>query len=120
MSLSSVLLSGSTDGKQIKVTGTSTAATVTVHTAHATAHDCIYLYVDNDDTTGPVTLTLEMGGTTDPDNLIKKTIPTRGTVGNDGRICVLDGYILTNSQIIKAFASSANKLKLSGKVVRSS
>lgn len=117
-SLSTALLSGSTDGKQIKVTGTGTGATVTVHTAHATAKDAIWLYADNDDTTGDVTLTLEIGAATDPDNVLKKTIPARGTPGNDGRINILDGYILTNSLILKAFASSANKIKLSGFVVR--
>jgi len=116
-SLSTVLLSGSTDGKQIKVTGTGTGSTVIIHTANATAKDAIWLYADNDDTTQR-TLTLEVGAATDPDNTLKITIPARGVAGSDGRINVLDGYILTNSLILKAYADSANKIKLSGFVVR--
>lgn len=111
------LLSGSTDGLQIKVTGTGTGSTVTVHTADATAEDHIYLYADND-STSDVLLTLEWGGTTDPDNLMKITIPARGVLGLDGPKQIVPGLPLTNSKVLKAFAATANVIKLSGFVNR--
>lgn len=114
---SKVKLSGSTDGKQIKVTGTSSGAAVTVHTAHASALDEVWLYADNDSTSA-VLLTLEFGGTTDVDNTIKVTIPGKGTEGADGLVPVIAGLILTNSLLVKAYAATGNVIKLSGYVNR--
>ena len=42
-------LSGSTDGKQIKVSQTATAGT-TIHTAHATSLDEVWLWAVNSST----------------------------------------------------------------------
>lgn len=110
-------LSGSTDGKQIKVTGTSSGAAVTVHTAHASALDEIWLYADND-STSPILLTIQFGGTTDVDNTIKVTIPGRGTEGADGLTPIITGLLLTNSLVVKAFAATGDVIKLSGYVNR--
>lgn len=117
MTTTPIKLSGSTDGAPIKVTGTNSGGAVTIHTAHATNLDYITLFADNDDSSNLVTLTLEIGGTTDPDNLLKVSIPARGADG-DGRRCVLLNQVLTNSKTVKAFASSANKIKISGTVTR--
>jgi hypothetical protein len=104
--------SGSTDGAGVKVTGTSTAATVTFHTAHASAKDEIHLWAYNDDSVAR-TLTLEIGGTTDPDNLVVMTIPAQ-----TGLTYVLPGMNLTNSKTVKAFASAGNVVVLYGYVNR--
>lgn len=116
-SFTKLKLSGSTDGKQIKVTGTGTGSTVTVHTAHASALDEIWLYADNS-STSDILLTIEWGATTDPDNIFEVTIPGLGTAGVDGIVPVIPGLIITNSLVVKAFAGTGNVLKLSGYVNR--
>lgn len=112
---SRVLLSGSTDGKPIKVAATSTPGT-TVHTAisGSVGFDELYLWVNNVDSS-PVNLTLEWGGTTDPDHLICKTVPIPA---NCGPIPVATGFVLNNAAVVKAFASVANKLLMVGYVNR--
>lgn len=112
MALTRIVLSGSTDGNGIKVTGTSTAATVTVHTAHATSMDEVHLWAYNDDTVS-IALTVEVGGTTDPDNTIVVSIPPQA-----GLVYVLPGTTHSNSKVLKAFAGTANKIVLYGWVNR--
>jgi hypothetical protein len=114
-----VLLSGSTNGKQIKVTGTNSGAAVTIHTATSstTVFDIIHLRADNDSTSTKL-LTIQFGGTTDVDNTIKVTIPARGTLTLDGLYPVLDGLPLNNSLVVKAFAETADVIKLTGIVHR--
>lgn len=107
-----VIPSGSTDGNGVKVTGTGTGSTVTFHTAHASAIDEIHLWAYNDDTVAR-TLTLELGGTTDPDNLTVVSIPAQA-----GWVYVLPGHNATNSKTVKAFASTANVIILYGYVNR--
>jgi hypothetical protein len=62
------ILSGSTDGKAVKVAATATAGT-TIHTGSATATtlDEIWLYAMNTSATN-VKLTIEWGGTSSPDD----------------------------------------------------
>ena len=105
-------LSGSTDGKAIKVVQTATAGT-TIHTAHATALDEIWLYSHNSSATA-VKLTLEWGEATAPDGNIEINIGAEGT----GLVLVSPGLLLTNSLIVKAFASAANVITLTGYVNR--
>lgn len=111
MAISRIPLSGSTNGKNIKVVATATAGT-TVHAAHATSHDEVYLYAYNSDTSA-ITLTLELGGTTDPDDLVTYSIPAQ-----DGLLVVLDGHTFTGSVTVAAFAGTANKIVLRGHVNR--
>lgn len=108
-----VKLSGSTDGMGIKITTTATAGD-TIHTADASALDEVYLYASNLDSSDR-TITIEWGGATDPDNLLTKTL---NIPANSGPICVVPGLILTNSKVVKIFASSANKIIISGFVNR--
>jgi hypothetical protein len=107
------LLSGSTDGKGILVAATATPGT-TIHTAHASAKDEVYLWVSNLDASA-VTLTLEYGGVTDPDDLLVKQL---SIPANSPPIPLVAGLTLTNSKVVKAFASSANKLIIAGHVNR--
>ena len=107
------LLSGSTNGKAIKVAATATAGT-TIHTAVAgtTDIDQVYLYAMNTDGTDRK-LTLEWGGTTAPDDLIEVTIPAES-----GLTLVAPGLPLQNGLIVKAFAASANVITIHGYVHR--
>ena len=108
---SKLKLSGSTDGKQIKVVATATAGT-TIHTAHATALDEVWLWAVNSSTTA-VKLTVEWGEATAPDGNIEVTVP-----GESGYLMVVPGLILTNSLVVKAFAGTANVLLVNGYVNR--
>ena len=106
-----VVLSGSTNGKMIKVVQTATAGT-TIHTASATALDEIWLWAVNSSTTA-VKLTVEWGEATAPDGNIEVTVP-----GESGYLMVVPGLILTNSLVVKAFAGTANVLLVNGYVNR--
>lgn len=104
-------LSGSTDGKPIKVVATATAGT-TIHTAvagtTAGTFDEIWLYAYNGHTT-TVTLTIEFGGATVPDQNIVLTLASKS-----GLQLVVPGLILQNGMVVAAFASSANVVTISG------
>ncbi len=102
-----VKLSGSTDGKQVKVAATATAGT-TIHTAHATDLDEIWLWAVNS-SASPVKLTIEWGEATAPDGNVEVTIPAEA-----GYLLVVPGMILTNSLVVKAFAASANVVCING------
>jgi len=106
-----VILSGSTDGRPIKVVATSTAGT-TIHTAHATSIDEVYLYACNTQADA-ILLTVEFGGVTSPDDLIEFSIP-----GHSGLYCVCPGLPITNSLVVRAFAASANLITITGFVNR--
>ncbi len=104
-------LSGSTDGKAIKVVATATAGT-TIHTAvagtTAGTFDEIWLWAYNSHSADLV-LTIEFGGATVPDQNIVMTIPFQ-----DGLIPIIPGLILQNGMVVKAFAASANLVTISG------
>ncbi len=106
-----VKLSGSTDGKMIKVAATATLST-TIHTAHATSLDEVWLYAVNSDTSARK-LTIEFGGATSPDCLIEQTIQPES-----GLVLVVPGLLITNSLVITAFCASANVVMIGGFVNR--
>lgn len=115
MGMSAIKLSGSTDGRGIKVAATGSPGTA-VHTAisgtGADNFDELYLEVFNSHT-ADVVLTLEFGGTTAPDDNIVATIPPK-----KGLIPVVMGRKLQNGVAVKAFADNANKLVLFGDAIR--
>jgi len=104
-------LSGSTDGKAIKVVQTATAGD-TIHTAHATSLDEIWLYAVNSQA-ATVKLTIEWGQADAPDGNIEVQIP-----GESGLVLVIPGLLLTNSLVVKAFAAVANVVLIHGFVNR--
>lgn len=109
-------LSGSTNGRGIKVTGTSTAATVTVHTAINASGDLdlVTLYAVNADADGETrTLTVEWGGTSSPDDLIILPVPCKV-----GPVLVAWQMPIAGGLVIKAFADEADDVILFGSVVR--
>ena len=106
-----IVLSGSTDGKGIKVGTTGTPGT-TLHTAHATNVDEIHIYAVNT-STADEKLTIEWGGTSNPDDHIEFTIPAE-----DGLQLIVEDLVLTNSHVVRAFAEAANVIVAHGFVNR--
>lgn len=108
-------LSGSTDGRGIKVGATSTPGTL-VHTAlssvAANEWDEVFIKAVNT-SASPVKLTLEWGGTTSPDDLVEVTIPAES-----GFTEVIPGHVLQNGAVVRAFADTTNVLVLHGYVNR--
>lgn len=111
MTITKVKLSGSTDGKAVKVAATATLGT-TVHTADATALDEVWLYAVNTSATA-VKLTVEWGTGTAADGNIEQTIQPEA-----GLALVIPGLILTNSLVVTAFAATTNVILLTGFVNR--
>lgn len=113
-SYSKQLLSGSTNGKGIKVAATATAGT-TIHTAVSgtSSIDEIWLYANNTSASA-VKLTLEWGEATAPDGNIEISIPAEGT----GMVLIAPGILLQNSLVVKAFAATANVINIFGYVNR--
>jgi hypothetical protein len=108
-----VLLSGGTNGKNIKVVATATAGTL-IHTAVAgVSHmDKIWLYAINNHTQD-VDLTIEFGGVAVPDDLFKVSLKAY-----QGLTLIIPGLLLQNSLIVRAFASVANVVCINGEVHR--
>jgi hypothetical protein len=108
------LLSGSTNGKAIKVVQTATAGT-TIHTAVSGTSDIdeVWLYAHNS-SSATVKLTLEWGEATVPDGHIEINIGAEGT----GLVLIAPGLLLQNSLVIKAFAGTANVVTITGYVNR--
>jgi hypothetical protein len=113
-SYSKQLLSGSTNGKGIKVAATATAGT-TIHTAVSgtSSIDEIWLYANNTSASA-VKLTLEWGEATAPDGNIEISIPAEGA----GMVLIAPGILLQNGLVVKAFAATANVINIFGYVNR--
>lgn len=111
------LLSGSTNGKGIKVAATASTGT-TIHATGTSSSviDEVWLYAYNGHT-ADVLLTVEFGGTTSPDNTIKVIIPFQA-----GLVLVVPGLTLTGTgsaaNTITAYAATANVITISGYVNR--
>lgn len=111
MAISKELLSGSTDGRVIKVAATATPGTL-IHTADAASKDEIWLWAINSDPTERK-LTIEFGGVAVPDDLIEMPIPPE-----DGPHLIVPGLILTNLLIVRAFGAAADLILVGGFVNR--
>ena len=106
------ILSGSTDGRAIKVAATSTPGT-TIHTGSATSTTLneVWLYAQNTDAAN-IKLTVEWGGTTAPDDLIEITVP-----GESGLFLIVPGLLIKGNAtplVVRAFAASANLITING------
>ncbi len=102
----------------IKVVAVATAGTA-IHTATSSSTpgsggtwDEIWLWAYNSDSVSR-NLTIEFGDATAPDHNIFQTIPSQS-----GEVLVVPGFILQNSATVKAFASAANVVAVSGYVNR--
>ena len=106
------ILSGSTDGKSIKVAATATAGT-TIHTGSATAStlDEVWIYAVNSSASS-VKLTIEWGEATAPDGNIEVTV-----LPEAGLVTVIPGLLLKGNAtplVVKAFAGTANVICING------
>jgi hypothetical protein len=114
---SKVLLSGSTEGKPVKVVQTASTGT-TIHATGTSSSviDEVWLYAYNGHSAA-VVLTVQFGGTATPDNDIKLTIPAAS-----GLTLVVPGLVLTGTSsaanTIYAYAGTANVVTISGYVNR--
>jgi len=113
---SKITLSGSTDGRAIKVAQTATAGT-TIHTGSATAttYDEVWLYAMNTDTTDRK-LTIEWGGVSAPDDLIEFTVKAES-----GLYLIVPGLVLKGNAtplVVRAFAATADVVTILGYVNR--
>ena len=113
MAYTKVLLSGSTQGKAIKVVATATAGT-TIHTAVAgtSSLDEIWLWAVNS-SAATVKLTLEWGEATAPDGNIEVSL-----AAESGLMLIAPGLLLQNELVVKAFAATANVILIHGFVNR--
>lgn len=110
------ILSGSTDGRAIKVAATSSPGT-TIHTASSTTttFDEIWIYAQNTDTTDRK-LTVQWGGTTSPDDDIEYTVKAE-----NGLYLIIPGLILKGNAsplVVRAFAATTNVITITGYVNR--
>jgi hypothetical protein len=114
---SKVLLSGSTQGKAVKVAATSSPGT-TIHETgtRSLVEDEIWLYAYNSASSSSI-LTIQFGGTTSPDNDIKLSIPA-----TSGLTLITPGLILTGTgsaaNTVAAYAGTTNIITISGYVNR--
>jgi hypothetical protein len=107
-----VKLSGSTDGRGIKVAATASPGT-TIHTGSTTAttYDEIWLYAINTSTSA-VALDIQWGGTTSPDDDIELTVQPES-----GLVLVAPGLLLKGNAtalIVRAFAATTNVITIHG------
>lgn len=103
------LLSGSTNGKNVKVVATSSTGT-TIHTAVAgtSSLDEIWLWAVNHDTVARL-LTIQWGETTDPDGKIEVSLASQG-----GLALIIPGLLLQNGLVVYAYAAAANVVMING------
>lgn len=108
-------LSGSSDGRGIKVAATSSPGAL-VHKAlssvAANEWDEIFIQAVNS-SNSDVKLTVEWGGTSDPADLIEVTIPAESGFSE-----VIPGHVLQNGALVRAFAATADVIVLHGYVNR--
>jgi hypothetical protein len=107
-----VKLSESTNGKAIKVANTATAGTL-IHTGSTTSttYDEVWLYAVNSSASS-VKLTIEWGGTTDPDDLIELTV-----LPEAGLVTIAPGLLIKGNATaleVRAFAATANVVTIHG------
>lgn len=105
-------LTGTGNGTQMVLAQIVAGSAETVHTVPASVIDEVWLYATNNDTSS-VNLTILFGGTTNPDDYIQLGIPSKS-----GLTLVIPGLSLDAGLVIKAFASVASKISLSGYVNR--
>tara|TARA_R100001594_G_scaffold30857_1_gene57646 strand:- start:221 stop:616 length:396 start_codon:yes stop_codon:yes gene_type:complete len=121
--ITKVLLSGSTNGRGIKLTDTAASTNndtgYTIHTAVSgtTDIDEIWLWAHNS-STSPVKVTIEFGNavasgattaSTDPDDRIEVTVP-----GEQGLMQIIPGLCLQNACLVRAFAATGNVITIHG------
>jgi hypothetical protein len=102
--------------RQILVSGTTSGSATLIHSSVASitsaSLDEVYLYAYNESTSSNQ-LSILWGGTTEPDDVTRYTIPSQ-----NGRTLVVDGKLLYNGLSISAYAFSSNMITIDGFVNR--
>lgn len=111
-SITKEFLSGSTNGRPVKIAATATPGT-TLHTAPSgtTSKDEVTVYLSNTDTVER-SVTVEFGGTTSPDDHMRFLVPPGET------ILAVPGIPINNGLLVRAFAAAANVVTATGYVNR--
>jgi hypothetical protein len=112
---SKVPLSNSSYGKQILISGTASGSATLLHTTQPSGSqftDECYIYAYNDSTSSILTSIL-WGGTNEPNDVIRNTIPSKS-----GRMLLVDGKILQNGLTVQAYAQVPNVITMDGFVNR--
>lgn len=112
--VTTVVLSGSTRGRPIQITGTSSGGANTLHTATTTSGqlDRVYIWLANTSTSS-VTVTIEFG-TTGTGNELNIIVPAKETV------LAVDGAVVGGAatDTIKAYAATGSVVNAFGRVER--
>lgn len=112
--VTTIALSGSTRGRPIQLTGTTSGTAVTLHTATTTAGQIDRLFIDLTNTSASaVVVTIEFG-TTGVGNEIDVTVPANATVR------AVDGSVIGGgaTDTVRAYATAANVINVTGRVER--
>lgn len=112
--MTTIALSGSTRGRPIQLTGTTSGTAVTLHTATTTAGQIDRLFIDLTNTSASaVVVTIEFG-TTGVGNEIDVTVPANATVR------AVDGSVIGGAatDTVRAYATAANVINVTGRVER--
>jgi len=113
MATTRTTLSGSTNGRGIKIAATATPGSL-IHTAHASDLDEIHLFAVNS-TEIPERLIIEWGGTTSPDDLFKAVVPPNGVLD---LVTDAQGLVLTGGLAVRAYSETTNDIVIHGFVNR--
>jgi hypothetical protein len=107
-------LSASVDGKRILIVGTGSGVATSIHTATSdpSSTDEVWLYAYNDSTSS-LSCTVMWGGTTEPDDVSRISLASQA-----GRILIIDGQLIQNGLIVKAYAQVPNKVTVDGFINR--
>lgn len=112
--VTTTVLSGSTRGRPIQITGTASGSANTIHTATTTSGqlDRVYVWLTNTSTSA-ITVTIEFG-TTGTANELNLIVPAKETV------LAVDGAVLGGAatDTIKAYASTGSVVNAFGRVER--
>jgi uncharacterized membrane protein YjjP (DUF1212 family) len=113
------ILSGSTQGRAIKIAATTSgSAGTTIHTTGSSSSvlDELWLFATNS-SSAAVVLTIQWGGTTAVDHEIKLTIPA-----NAGLTLIVPGLPITGTgsagNTVAAYAGTSNVITISGYIHR--
>ncbi len=115
-------LSGLTDGKAFKVSGTNFAGANTIHTATSTAGEVDYvtLWAENIDTSNDIPLYVLFGDESSGDEtpiLIPKAQTSSGSTTfpeKPNKILIADRVPVAGGDTVKVFAGTTNKIKITG------
>jgi hypothetical protein len=104
-------LSEGADGIPIPVAGTLISTGTTIHTAHATSKDCLFLKAGNTSSTVTQKLVLQWGGITAAFSVPHIILP-------EETIVISVGDFLTSNLVLKAYSNTASVVNIVGYVDR--